>query len=185
MTSTVFYTKQGRRYVPALQYDSDLVDALPPGAHLIMVSPGIRSTRYNVNPAHASVLAAAHRMREPMIEALRKASRLQLDRHRKLNVEQQAAWLAFTQAMGEGSNLVHSNSLTGIVDAGIAVLEEAAATSVSDALSAEDWIRLRDWMADPKRGPAATQFTAGAMRDAATAFESAEAQRRAACQEKD
>ena len=40
-----------------------------------------------------------------------------------------------------------------------------------DKLSLPDWMRLRDWFADPNRKPANIAFTAGAARDAATAFE--------------
>jgi hypothetical protein len=42
-----------------------------------------------------------------------------------------------------------------------------------DNITASEWKRLRDWFADPQRKPANTAFTAGAARDAATAFESA------------
>jgi hypothetical protein len=40
-----------------------------------------------------------------------------------------------------------------------------------DALSGNDWMKLRDWFADPARKRANSAFTAGAARDAATAFE--------------
>ncbi len=39
----------------------------------------------------------------------------------------------------------------------------------------EDWQKLRDWFANPKRKPANVAFTAGAARDAATAWEAGQA----------
>lgn len=40
-------------------------------------------------------------------------------------------------------------------------------------LSADEWLRLVAWMRDANRRPAAVSFTAGHLRDAATAFEQA------------
>ncbi|KWU23441.1 hypothetical protein [Burkholderia cenocepacia] len=42
-----------------------------------------------------------------------------------------------------------------------------------DLLTAEEWVKLRDWAQDDDRAPAKTAFTAGAARDAASAFEAA------------
>lgn len=39
--------------------------------------------------------------------------------------------------------------------------------------SADEWLRLVAWMRDAKRHPAVVSFTAGHLRDAATAFEQA------------
>ena len=55
---TTFYRKQGRRYVPVSEYNSELMDALPPGDHLISVRPGISSRRYDVDAALAPMIAA-------------------------------------------------------------------------------------------------------------------------------
>lgn len=48
-------------------------------------------------------------------------------------------------------------------------------TGRSDNLSAYDFDRLVSWFRDPHRQPAHLAFTAGAARDAATAFETAHA----------
>ena len=55
---TIFYKKVGRRYVPVYEYDQTLMDALPKGSHLIQVYPGGQSTKYNVDPAYAPLIAA-------------------------------------------------------------------------------------------------------------------------------
>lgn len=54
----IFYEKVGRRYVPVSEYDSDFTYALPKGAHLLMVYPGGSSTRYNIDPNYAAMIAA-------------------------------------------------------------------------------------------------------------------------------
>jgi len=54
---TIFYKKVGRRYVPVREYDRTLMDAFPAGAHLVICYPGGQSTRYNVNPAYAPMIA--------------------------------------------------------------------------------------------------------------------------------
>ena len=47
----IYYEKVGRSYKPVSEYDSDLLDSLPKGAHLIMCYPGGSSRRYNIDPA--------------------------------------------------------------------------------------------------------------------------------------
>jgi hypothetical protein len=58
-----------------------------------------------------------------------------------------------------------------ITDAEISALP--ANYEFPDALSGNEWLKLRDWFADPARKRATSAFTAGAARDAATAFEAA------------
>jgi len=55
---TTFYQKQGRRYVAVSEYNSDVMDALPQGDHLISMRPGVSSRRYNVDAALAPMIAA-------------------------------------------------------------------------------------------------------------------------------
>lgn len=55
---TTFYKKVGRRYVPVSEYNSELMDALPEGDHLISVRVGLTSRRYDVDAALAPMIAA-------------------------------------------------------------------------------------------------------------------------------
>ena len=55
---TTFYQKQGRRYVPVSEYNSEIMDALPEGDHLISVQPGKSRRRCRVEPALAPMIAA-------------------------------------------------------------------------------------------------------------------------------
>ena len=74
MTNKIFYEKVGRKYVPVKEYDDDLVGALPKGNHLIMCYPGGNSTRYNIDPDYAALIAAGRVALDVMAQALVKAS---------------------------------------------------------------------------------------------------------------
>lgn len=68
--SKIFYEKRGNRYYPVQEYDSDLLDALPKGHHLISVQPGFRSTRRCLDPDYATLAAAGLIAREAVSKAL-------------------------------------------------------------------------------------------------------------------
>ena len=75
-----FYRKVGHRYKPVLEYDSNMLDAFPAGAHLVVCEPGLKSTWFNVERDHASLLAAFHAHREELADVLHKASKLRMQR---------------------------------------------------------------------------------------------------------
>ena len=43
----IFYEKIKGRYKPTKEYDSELMDSLPTGAHLVICRPGIKSVKIN------------------------------------------------------------------------------------------------------------------------------------------
>ena len=67
---TTFYRKIGRRYVPALEHDSELMDALPAGDHLISVRTGTQSRRFNIDPALAPMIAAGLYAEDAIVKAI-------------------------------------------------------------------------------------------------------------------
>lgn len=73
---TVFYKKVGRRYQPVSEYDSELMSAFPKGAHLVITYPGGRSTRYNIDPALAPMIAAGRTAEDAIATAVAKAMEL-------------------------------------------------------------------------------------------------------------
>ena len=85
MTKEIFYKKVGRKYVPVSEYDSDLSYALPKGAHLLIVYPGGQSTRYNVNPNYAAMIAAGRICEDVISKKIMEATELR--RHTR-NAEQ-------------------------------------------------------------------------------------------------
>jgi hypothetical protein len=56
------------RYEPVAECDS--LSAMPAGAHLVIVSPGMRSARYGIDPAYADVLAAMETYRPEILRAV-------------------------------------------------------------------------------------------------------------------
>ena len=66
------YRKRGRRYVEIGVYE-DAYSHYPHGAHLVWSRPGGVLKHYSIEPADAAMLATADRMRDAMLEAMRKA----------------------------------------------------------------------------------------------------------------
>ena len=98
---TIFYKKVGRRYVPVYEYDQTLMDAFPKGAHLVICYPGGQSTRYNINPAYAPMIAAGRVAEDAISAALMKASDLRAtNKETKLTDEQMRCWKALNKAFG-------------------------------------------------------------------------------------
>ena len=98
---TIFYKKIGRRYVPVYEYDQTLMDAFPEGAHLVICYPGGQSTRYNVNPAYAPMIAAGRVAEDAISSALMKASDLRpANKQKELTPEQLRCWKALSKAFG-------------------------------------------------------------------------------------
>lgn len=125
----VFYEKVGRRYKPVYEYDNDLMDALPKGAHMILVYPGGRSTRYNVNIDYAPLIAASHVAEDALSKALVKAGELRMqrrDRERKLTEEERAAWDNLVRVFGDSAKQLEWPSAREVAEAGVkALIDEA------------------------------------------------------------
>jgi hypothetical protein len=125
MTKKIFYEKVGRKYVPVKEYDDDLVSALPKGNHLIMCYPGGRSTRYNVDPDYAALIAAGRVARDVMAQALVKASEMR-PKKKPLTSEQKEAWDNLKKAFGDDMYTLHVDSAHDIAQAGIDALQKTA-----------------------------------------------------------
>lgn len=111
--------------MPVQEYDEYLMDALPRGNHLIMVYPGGQSTRYNVDPALAPMIAAGRVAEDKMFEAVRKASEMRPRRH-PLTEKQQQAWQNLNQALGDDVYTLEVASARDIAEAGIRAMQEEA-----------------------------------------------------------
>lgn len=103
MTKEVFYKKVGRKYVPVSEYDSDLSYALPKGTHLLIVYPGGQSTRYNINPNYAAMIAAGRVAEDTISKAIMDATEIRRQTRNKetpLTAEQRAAWNHLVEVFG-------------------------------------------------------------------------------------
>ena len=125
MTKKIYYEKRGRRYVPVMEHDYELMDAMPKGNHLIMCYPGGQSTRYNIDPALAPIIAAGRVAEDRMSEAVRKASEMR-PRKKELTVEQQRAWTRLNKVMGDDVYTIEIASAREIAEAGLKAMQAEA-----------------------------------------------------------
>ena len=121
----VFYKKVGRRYVPVSEYDSELINAFPKGNHLVMTYPGGASTRYNIDPAYAPLIAAGRVAEDAMATALYKASEM-VPKRKTVTQEQQQAWKNLQQAFDDDMFALQTKSCRDIVEVGIQALQAEA-----------------------------------------------------------
>lgn len=125
MTKKIFYEKVGRKYVPVHEYDEYLMDGLPYGNHLIMCYPGGKSTRYNIDPALAPMIAAGRVAEDWMVEAVRDASAMRPRRH-PLTEKQQQAWQRLNKALGDDVYTLEIASAREIAEAGVKAMQKEA-----------------------------------------------------------
>lgn len=124
----IFYEKVGKRYKPVSEWDHALMDALPKGAHLVMVYPGGKSTRYKIDPNHAALIAASRVAEDAISSAILKATeiRRQGNRERQLTSEQRAAWENLVKEFGDSAKQLEWPSARECAEAGSKALVEEA-----------------------------------------------------------
>ena len=122
---TIFYIKQGRRYIPHSTYSTEFCDSFPKGTHLVDVYPGGTSRRFNIDPAYAPMIAAGRVAEDAMSRAISKASELR-PRQTPLTEGQRRAWRKLAKEFGDELATLNINSARDIAEAGIkAQMEEA------------------------------------------------------------
>jgi hypothetical protein len=125
MTKKIYYEKKGRRYVPVMEHDNELMDAMPRGNHLIMCYPGGQSTRYNIDPALAPMIAAGRVAEDRMSEAMRKASEMRPART-PITPGQQRAWKKLANEFGDELATLNCASSRDIAEAGLTAMQQEA-----------------------------------------------------------
>lgn len=96
----IFYVKRGRKYEPVHEYDQTLMDSFPKGTHIVMCYPGGQSTRYNIDPAYAPMIAAGRLAEDAISKAIMKASDLR-PKNKPITQEQKDAWENLVRVFGE------------------------------------------------------------------------------------
>ena len=120
----IFYEKQGRRYIPVAEYDNELLDSLPKGAHLVMVYPGGSSRRFNIDPNYAGMIAAGRVAEDAICKAINKASELR-PKQTPLTEGQRRAWRKLAKEFGDELCTLHGASTHDIAEAGVkAMMDE-------------------------------------------------------------
>lgn len=130
----IFYIKEtsnkGRvRYVPVSEFDSEYVDSLPKGNHLISVYLGGKSRRYNIDPAYAPLIAAGRATEDVLANALVKAGELRMqrkDRSRALTSEEKEAWENLVRVFGDSARQLEWPSAREVAEEGMKALQKEA-----------------------------------------------------------
>lgn len=121
----VFYVRRGRRYVPVREYDQQLQDAWPYGAHLTVVRPGSQSTRFNIDTAFAPMIAAGTYAEDAMCRAIHDASEAR-PRSPAITPEQQQAWDQLKQVFGDSMFYLTLPSASDVARAGVEAMAREA-----------------------------------------------------------
>ena len=121
----IYYEKIGRRYVPVYEYDQTLMDAFPKGTHLIQCHPGGRSTRYNIEPNYAAMIAAGRVAEDKISEAIRTASDLRT-KSKPLTPGQKAAWENLVKQFGEEARCLEWPSAREACEAAVKAMQDEA-----------------------------------------------------------
>lgn len=120
-----FYKKIGNKYIPVSEYDSELMDSLPYGNHLIMVYKNGSTKKYNIDPALAPMIAAGRFATESISKSIMAATDIQPSK-KPLTTEQIGAWKALSAAFGEECHkLQWPSAMNAAIEATTALQNEA------------------------------------------------------------
>ena len=124
------YQKHGRRYVELGKYVD--LDCYEQGAHLLVVNKGSTSYLHNVEPDKAGVLAAMKIAKDAMLQAFMEASDLRPANPPVTITEEQRRLLDELKATGFNESIWIRESIQGIIDAGMSVLEDYDESKTTD-----------------------------------------------------
>lgn len=120
----VFYKKEGRKYIAVAEYDSELIDGLSYGNHLVSVHRN-GSSRSMVDPAFATLIAAGRYAKEAMTKAMITASEMRPQRA-PVTEGQRKAWRTLAKEFGDDLCILQHSSAYEIAEVGINALQEEA-----------------------------------------------------------
>jgi len=121
----IFYEKVGRRYVPVYEYDQTLMDSFPKGSHLVICYPGGQSTRYNVDPNYAAMIAAGRVAEDTISKALMLASDMR-PKNTLLTQEQRDAWEHLVRVMGDSARMLEWPSAREACEDAVKAMQQEA-----------------------------------------------------------
>lgn len=121
----LFYEKIGRRYRPVYEYDNELLDAFPKGAHLVIVYPGGSSRRYNIDANYAAMIAAGRVAEDEICRAMFKASEAK-PKERPVTERQRLAWQELKESFGDELFTLNGASTRDIAEAGVRAMQAEA-----------------------------------------------------------
>jgi hypothetical protein len=135
----VYYEKQGRRYVPISEYDSDFLDSFTKGSHLVISFPGGVSRRYNIDPNYAAMIAAGRVAEDAISSVIMKASELRRNSRmsKEMTAGQRAAWEKLVLEFGDDAKALEWPSAREAAEAAV-----KAMTVEAERLLTNESVRL-------------------------------------------
>lgn len=121
----IYYEKVGRKYVPVSEYDSDFLDSFAKGTHLVISYPGGRSTRYNIDPNYAAMIAAGRIAEDAIAEKIRQASEAQ-PKQRPVTEQQRLAWEKLKEVFDDEFFSLTLPAARDLADAGVKAMQDEA-----------------------------------------------------------
>lgn len=121
----IYYEKNGRKYVPVSEYDSDFLDSFAKGTHLVMSYPGGKSTRYNIDPNYAAMIAAGRVAEDAICKKIHEASEAKPKTH-PITARQRAAWEEMKDAFGDEFFSLTLPASRDLAEAGVKAMQEEA-----------------------------------------------------------
>jgi hypothetical protein len=121
----VYYIKEGRRYIPVSEYDSDLMSSFPKGTHIVMCYPGGQSTRYGIDPAFAPMIAAGRYAEDAIRKAIYEQSEAK-PKEQPITKRQKAAWEEMKAAFGNEFFSIQFDSTHDLAEAGVNAMQQEA-----------------------------------------------------------
>jgi hypothetical protein len=122
----IFYEKVGRRYKPVYEYDQTLMDAFPKGTHIVICYPGGKSTRYNIDPNYAAMIAAGRIAEDAITQSIQHSTELR-PMNREIDEDTQRRWKEFIVTIPEDFRFMFTHgSAHDAAQAGVQAMQEEA-----------------------------------------------------------
>ena len=137
MSETVYYKKEGRKFVPVCYYDN-CMDSITEGATLIVKQKNLTMRKSNVDVAFAPALAAAMAIKESLSTVLVRSSEARPHRG-ALSAEQLADWQSFISKYGDDFRYIEYPSAYESVESAVAFLAEQVAVAHKNSAVEEAW----------------------------------------------
>ena len=134
----LYYIKEGRRYVPVSEYDSDLLDSFHKGAHIVMSYPGGSSRRYNIDPAFGPMIAAGRYAEDAISKELMRASDMR-PKETPLTQEQKDAWEHLIKVFGPSARMLEWPSAREVCEAGVDAMQTEADKMLTNPAVKKAW----------------------------------------------
>lgn len=123
MTQETYYKKdENGDFVPVSYYDSNVMESLPYGSHLVRVAPGRGATRYHIDPDNAAVIAALEYARDAIVDELVSFSRAKPSQ-KPVTAMQKEAWDNMKEAFGNDMVALQYSSPHEVADGVIGELQ--------------------------------------------------------------